>query len=66
MYPKLPVLMLSIHPEEQYAVRALKVGASGYLTKESAPEELVNAVRKIVKGQRYISPTLAESSLQPS
>ncbi len=58
--PKLPVLMLSIHPEDQYAVRALKAGASGYLNKESAPEELVRAIRKILRGGKYISPTLAE------
>ena len=58
--PKLPVLMLSVHPEDQYAVRALKAGASGYLNKESAPEELVRAIRKILRGGKYISPTLAE------
>lgn len=58
--PKLPVLILSMHPEDQYAVRVLKAGAAGYLTKESAPEQLVEAVRKIVSGGRYISPSLAE------
>jgi len=58
--PRLPVLILSIHPEDQYAVRALKAGASGYLTKESAPEELVKAIRKVSRGGRYISPSLAE------
>ena len=58
--PKLPVLILSIHPEEQYAVRVLKAGAAGYMTKESAPEELVKAVRKVIKGSKYISPSLAE------
>ena len=58
--PKLPVLILSIHPEDQYAVRALKAGASGYLTKESAPEELVRAIRKILRGGKYVSSTLAE------
>ncbi|MCX7825748.1 MAG: response regulator transcription factor [Verrucomicrobiae bacterium] len=58
--PKMPVLMMSIHPEEQYAVRALKAGASGYLTKESAPEVLVAAVKKVVAGGRYVSPALAE------
>ena len=58
--PKLPVLILSIHPEDQYAVRALKAGASGYLTKESAPEELVLAIRKILRGGKYVSSTLAE------
>ncbi|HYL16139.1 MAG TPA: response regulator transcription factor [Terriglobales bacterium] len=58
--PKLPILLLSMHPEEQYARRALKAGASGYLTKESVPEELKSAVRKIVAGGRYVSGTLAE------
>jgi two-component system, NarL family, invasion response regulator UvrY len=58
--PRLPVLMLSMHPENQYAVRALKTGASGYLTKDSAPEELVRAIRKIVQGGRYVSGSLAE------
>ena len=58
--PKLPVLILSIHPEEQYAVRVLKAGAAGYMTKESAPEELVKAVRKVIKGSKYIRPSLAE------
>ena len=58
--PKLPVLILSIHPEEQYAVRVLKAGAAGYMTKESAPEELVKAVRKVIRGGKYISPSLAE------
>jgi len=58
--PKLPVLILSIHPEDQYAVRALKAGASGYLTKESAPKDLVQAIRKILRGGKYVSPTLAE------
>jgi len=58
--PKLPVLILSIYPEGQYAVRVLKAGASGYLTKDSASEELVNAVEKIYLGQKYITPSLAE------
>jgi two-component system invasion response regulator UvrY len=58
--PRLPILLLSMHPEEQYARRALKAGASGYLTKESVPEELKLAVRKIVAGGRYVSATLAE------
>lgn len=57
---KLPVLMLSIYPEEQYAIRAMKAGASGYLTKESAPEELVTAIRKIYHGGKYVSSSLAE------
>jgi DNA-binding NarL/FixJ family response regulator len=59
--PNLPVLVLSIHAEEQLAVRVLKAGASGYLTKENAPEELVKAIRKVVSGGRYVSPSLAES-----
>jgi DNA-binding NarL/FixJ family response regulator len=59
--PKLPVLILSMHPEEQYAVRAIRAGAAGYLTKETAPEKLVDAVRKVVSGSRYISSELAES-----
>lgn len=58
--PKLPVLMLSMHPEDQFAVRMLKIGAAGYMTKESAPAELVGAVKKVVSGGRYISPALAE------
>ncbi len=62
--PKLPVLMLSIYPEEQYAIRALKAGASGYLTKESAPEELVAAIRKISKGGKYVSSELAEKIIE--
>jgi DNA-binding NarL/FixJ family response regulator len=59
--PHLPVLVLSMHAEEQFAVRVLKAGASGYLTKENAPEELVKAIRKVVSGGKYISPGLAES-----
>jgi DNA-binding NarL/FixJ family response regulator len=58
--PRLPVLMLSMYPEEQYAIRVLKAGASGYLTKESAPDELVKAIRQISQGKKYISPSLAE------
>ncbi len=58
--PKLPILVLSMHPEEQYAVRVLKAGASGYLTKESAPEELIASIRRVSKGMKYISPSLAE------
>ncbi|HMV48730.1 MAG TPA: response regulator transcription factor [Blastocatellia bacterium] len=59
-HPQLPVLILSMHPEDQFAVRALKLGASGYLTKESAPEELVGALRKVISGGKYISSTLAD------
>lgn len=58
--PKLPVLVLSMHPEEQYAVRVLRAGASGYLTKESAPDELITAIRKISQGRKYITASLAE------
>jgi len=58
--PELSVLILSIHPEEQYAVRALKAGASGYLTKESAQDELIAAIRKASTGRKYISSSLAE------
>jgi two-component system, NarL family, invasion response regulator UvrY len=58
--PKLPVLILSMHPEEQFAVRAIRAGASGYLTKECAGDELVLAIRKALKGERYISGSLAE------
>jgi len=60
-YPQRPVLILTMHSEDQFALRALKAGASGYLTKESAPAELVGAVRKVVAGGRYISQRLAES-----
>ena len=59
-HPNLPVLILSIHPEEQYALRALKSGASGYLTKDAAPDELVKAVQKILLGKKYISQSIAE------
>ncbi|MDH7512339.1 MAG: response regulator transcription factor [Clostridiales bacterium] len=58
--PKLPVLILSMHPEEQYAVRALRAGASGYLTKESAPSELIEAIRKVAGGAKYITASLAD------
>ncbi len=58
-FPRLPVLILSMHPEEQYAVRAIQSGASGYLTKQGAPAELVAAIRKVARGEKYISPALA-------
>ncbi len=58
--PKLPVLIMSLHSEEQFAVRALRAGASGYLTKSTAPEQLVAAVNKVLRGGRYISESLAE------
>lgn len=54
------VLILSMYPEDQYAVRLMKAGASGYLTKEAAPEQLVEAIRHVVAGKKYISPTLSE------
>jgi two-component system, NarL family, invasion response regulator UvrY len=60
-YPNIPVLILSMYGEEQYGVRALKAGASGYLKKASAPNEFVSAIRTIIKGKKYISPTLAEN-----
>lgn len=58
--PDLPVLMLSMYPEEQYAIRTLKAGVAGYLTKESAPEELITAIRKVARGGKYISASLSE------
>ena len=58
--PKLAVLMLSMHPEDLYAVRAIKAGASGYLNKQSAPAQLVTAIRQVAQGRRYISPAVAE------
>jgi two-component system invasion response regulator UvrY len=58
--PELAVLMLSMHREDQYAIRSLKAGASGYLTKQSAPRELVNAIRQVAGGQRYVSAQLAQ------
>jgi DNA-binding NarL/FixJ family response regulator len=61
MRPKSPVLVLSTHPEDQYAKRVLKAQASGYLNKTSAPEELLRAIRKVLAGGRYVSETLAES-----
>ena len=63
------ILILSMHPEEHYALRALKAGASGYLQKESVPEELVSAIRKIARGGKYVTPSMAErmaSQLEPN
>ena len=60
LVPKIPVLILSIHSPEQYAVRTIKAGAAGYLTKESAPEELVKIVKHIISGRKYITPEIAE------
>lgn len=59
--PELAVLMLSMHREDQYAIRALKAGAAGYLTKQSAPRELVTAIRQVATGQKYVSATLAQA-----
>jgi len=58
--PRLPVLVLSMYPEDQYGIRLLKAGASGYLTKESAPELLVTAIRTVAAGRKYVSPGVAE------
>jgi two-component system invasion response regulator UvrY len=60
-HPELAVLMLSMHREDQYAIRALKAGAAGYLTKQSAPRELVTAIRQVAGGQKYVSATLAQT-----
>jgi DNA-binding NarL/FixJ family response regulator len=59
-YPGRPILILSMYPEDMYAVRALKAGAAGYVTKESAPEELIRAVRKVAKGGRYVTTSVGE------
>ncbi len=59
-YPKLPVVILSIYSEDQFGLRFLKAGASGYLTKTSAPDQLVEAIRRVAKGGKYVSPNLAE------
>jgi len=58
--PKLPVLILSASPEDQYAVRVLKAGAAGYMTKERAPQELIKAIRKVLQGEKYLSESLAQ------
>jgi two-component system invasion response regulator UvrY len=58
--PHIPVIILTIHPESQYALRVLKAGASGYLTKVSASDELIKAIHKVYRGGKYISPALAE------
>lgn len=59
-YPKLPVLILSVHPEDQYALRVMRAGASGYLNKDSASDELVKAIHRLLLGKKYITPELAE------
>jgi len=59
-YPKRSILILTMNPDEQFAIRAFKAGAAGYLTKESTPDELIHALRKVAEGGRYVSPTLAE------
>ncbi len=63
-YPKIPVLILSVHSPEHYAVRTFKAGASGYLTKETAPEELVKAIEQILNGKKYVTPEIAELLIQ--
>jgi len=66
--PKMKVLILSMYPEEQYAVRAIKAGASGYITKAGASEELIGAIRKVLSGGKYITPSVADklfSDLEP-
>ncbi|MFA9438975.1 response regulator [Uliginosibacterium sp. sgz301328] len=59
-FPRVPVLILSMHPEEQYAVRALRAGAAGYLSKQGAPEQLVTAIRQVANGKKYVSAAVAE------
>jgi two-component system invasion response regulator UvrY len=59
-FPKLPVLILSMHPEDRFAVRSIRAGAAGYLTKESAPQELVKAIERVAQGGKYITVTVAE------
>ena len=60
LHPSVSVIILSMHPKDQYAVRVLRAGASGYITKESAPEELILAIRKAFAGEKFISPDVAE------
>jgi two-component system invasion response regulator UvrY len=60
-HPRVPVLILTMHPEDQYAVRAIRAGASGYLTKQSIPEELITAVETVASGRKYITPAVAEA-----
>ncbi len=60
-YPELPILMLTMHEEEQYVVRALRMGAMGYITKRAAPEELVTAIKKVHRGERFVSRSMTEA-----
>jgi len=59
-HPTIRVLALSVHPEDEWAVRALRAGASGYLTKDHSPEQLLEAIRRVYRGGKYVSPSLAE------
>jgi two-component system, NarL family, invasion response regulator UvrY len=59
-HPKLPILILSVHPDEEFAVRALRAGAAGYISKRAAPDELVRAVQRLAQGRRYMSPAAAD------
>lgn len=61
LFPELPILILTVHPPEQYAMRILRAGAKGYLSKQAAPEELIGAVRKVCAGRRYLSPEVSEA-----
>jgi len=63
-YPNVKVIMLSMHPEDRYAIRSIKAGASGYVSKESATEELVNAIQRVSSGTKYISKALAEKMIE--
>jgi len=63
-HPETPVLIMSMHEEEQYALRVLKAGASGYLQKDTIPEEMIKAIRKIIAGGKYISPSFSEALIQ--
>ncbi|MGH9821481.1 MAG: response regulator, partial [Pyrinomonadaceae bacterium] len=60
LYPSIAVIILSMHPKDQYAVRVLRAGASGYISKESAPDELIQAIKKAYAGEKFISPDVAE------
>jgi len=64
--PSCPVLILSMYPEDQYAIRVVKAGASGYLSKDMAQEELINAVRKILSGKKYLNPSIADQLMSDS